>query len=143
MIMNENRVKHLEMIEDVIERMGNNSFQLKGWAVTLVTIIGTLAAQGSDKRFFALAFVPLVAFWLLDTYYLQLERKYKILYRNAKDCKVTEFDMDTRNIVCTEDDKKDLYFLKCMFARAEGWFYFSILAVLIVLAVVLKVFTAE
>ena len=44
--MNEQKIKHLEMIEAVIERMGNNSFQLKGWAVTLVGIIGGLSAQG-------------------------------------------------------------------------------------------------
>ena len=42
----EKKMKHLEMIEGVIERMGNNSFQLKGWAVTLVALVGALAAQG-------------------------------------------------------------------------------------------------
>ena len=49
--MAEKKMKHLEMIEGVIERMGNNSFQLKGWAVTLVALVGALASQGSDKRF--------------------------------------------------------------------------------------------
>lgn len=33
----ENKIKHPEMIESIIERMGSNSFQLKGWAVTLVS----------------------------------------------------------------------------------------------------------
>jgi len=33
--MNQNKIKHLEMIEAVIERMAKNSFQLKGWAMTL------------------------------------------------------------------------------------------------------------
>ena len=32
----ENKIKHPEMRESNIERMGSNSFQLKGWAVTLV-----------------------------------------------------------------------------------------------------------
>ena len=30
------KMKHLEMIQGVISRMANNSFMLKGWAVTLV-----------------------------------------------------------------------------------------------------------
>lgn len=33
----ENKIKHPEMIESIIERMGSNSFKLKGWAVTLVS----------------------------------------------------------------------------------------------------------
>ena len=138
--MDDSRIKHLEMIEAIIERMGNNSFQLKGWAVTLVTVIGALSQQGSDKRYFALAFVPLLAFWLLDAYYLQLERKYKVLYRNVKDGQIDDFEMNTEMIICTKEDKKDLCLVSCMFAQAEGWFYGSILGVLILLAVALNVF---
>ena len=33
---NDNKIKHLEMVQDVIKRMASNSFILKGWAVTLV-----------------------------------------------------------------------------------------------------------
>ena len=43
--MNQNKIKHLEMIEAVIERMAKNSFQLKGWAMTLVAAVGALASQ--------------------------------------------------------------------------------------------------
>lgn len=138
--MDDNRIKHLEMIEVIIERMGNNSFQLKGWAVTLVTVIGTLSQQGADKRYFALAFLPLLAFWLLDAYYLQLERKYKVLYRNVKDGQIEDFEMNTESIQPTEKEEKRIRFERCMFAQVEGWFYVSILGILIVLAVVLNVF---
>ena len=30
------KLKHLEMVQGVINRMASNSFMLKGWAVTLV-----------------------------------------------------------------------------------------------------------
>ena len=33
----ENKIKYLEMIQSVINRMANNSFCLKGWTVTLVS----------------------------------------------------------------------------------------------------------
>ena len=33
----EKKIKHLEMIQAVIVRMGNNSFLLKGWSVTLIS----------------------------------------------------------------------------------------------------------
>ena len=137
----EKKIKHLEMIESIIERMGNNSFQLKGWAVTLVTIVGALAAQGSDKRFFLLAFIPLVAFWCLDSFYLQMERKYKVLYKNVcdKDEKQIDFNMDTRKIKYSDDDASRICFFRCMFSPTECTFYLiiglalSLLAYLVIL----------
>ena len=47
----EKKIKHLEMIERVIERMARNSFQLKAWAMALVALVGALAAKDADKRF--------------------------------------------------------------------------------------------
>ena len=39
---NENKIKHLEMVQDVIKRMASNSFILKGWTVNLVAGIMAL-----------------------------------------------------------------------------------------------------
>ena len=43
----EQKMKHLELIQEVIKRMANNSFLLKGWTVTLVT--GILALASKDR----------------------------------------------------------------------------------------------
>lgn len=135
----EKKMKHLEMIEGVIERMGNNSFQLKGWAVTLVTLVGALAAQGSDKRFFLLAFIPLFAFWFLDSFYLQMERKYKVLYKRVagKTENDINFDMDTRSITYTEDEAKRTCFCSCLFSKTEWPFYLIIAGAVGALALIL------
>ena len=135
----EKKMKHLEMIENVIERMGNNSFQLKGWAVTLVALVGAFAAQGTDKRFFLLAFVPLLAFWFLDSFYLQMERKYKILYNNvAKKSEADiDFNMDTRDIIIEGAEADRICFCSCLFANTEWPFYLIIAGVVGVLALIL------
>ncbi|MBO6301465.1 MAG: hypothetical protein J6N15_03400 [Ruminiclostridium sp.] len=135
----EKKMKHLEMIEGVIERMGSNSFQLKGWAVTLVALIGGFAAQGSDKRFFLIAFIPLIAFWFLDAFFLQLERKYKILYKNVADLEENkiDFNMDTRKIVCAGKDAKRICYCKCLFSITEWPFYLIIAGAVVVLALIL------
>lgn len=132
----ENKIKHLEMIEFIIERMGNNSFQLKGWAVTLVTVIGAWAATGSDKRFFILMFIPLIAFWLIDAFYLQSERKYKELYKMVRTKREEEidFDMDT-SVIKT----KRTGYWKCFFSKTEACFYGAIAVAVLVMAIVLKV----
>ena len=53
---NENKIKHLEMVQDVIKRMASNSFILKGWAVTLVAGIMALAEKDADKMYFLVAY---------------------------------------------------------------------------------------
>ena len=135
----ENKIKHLEMIETIIERMGNNSFQLKGWAVALVSIIVALAARETDRKFFILAFIPLIAFWFIDSFYLQTERKYKQLYKNVlmKQESEIDFNMDTDDINVKGTRQR---FWRCFFSETESLFYGSIIIATIAVAVVLKVF---
>ena len=133
------KIKHLEMIEGVIERMGNNSFQLKGWTVTLVALVGALAAQGSDKRFFLIAFIPLFAFWFLDSYYLQLERKYEVLYKrvaNKEEANI-DFNLDINEIEYTEEEMKRIDYWKCVLSKTECTFYLIIAGSVGVVAMVL------
>lgn len=138
----EKKMKHLEMVEGIIERMGNNSFQLKGWAVTLVSIIGALSAQGSDRRFFLLSFLPLAAFWLLDSLYLQKEREYRILYKNisAKEENSIDFNMDTHNMIMSGEGASRICYFKCLFSITEVLFYGVIAVAVLFLAFILKVF---
>ena len=48
---NTNKIKHLEMIKNIIERMAKNCFQLKAWTMTLVVLIGGLAAKDTERKF--------------------------------------------------------------------------------------------
>ena len=93
----ENKLKHLEMTQGVINRMANNSFLLKGWSVVLVSALFALAAKDSNSDFILLAYFPSVAFWVLDGYFLQQERLFRKLYdkvRATKDEDI-DFSMDT------------------------------------------------
>lgn len=140
--MPQKKIKHLEMVELIIERMAKNSFQLKGWTMTLITIVGAISAQGSDKRFISLAFISIIGFWLLDSFYLMQERKYKQLYKNIieKDEEEIDFSLDTSKATGTTDEMKRLCFCRCLFSITEGTFYGVIALSLIVLVVTLKVF---
>ena len=60
-----------EMIKNIIERMAKNCFQLKAWTMTLVVLIGGLAAKDTERKFIIIAFIPIIVFWMLDTYYLE------------------------------------------------------------------------
>src|SRR5687768_12016468 len=94
--MSDNRQKHLEFIQGVIDRMSSNLFLLKGWTVTLVAALVALSAK--ERTAYYLAYFPVLMFWLLDGYFLSQERRFRSLYdavrvRPEKDI---DFSMDTR-----------------------------------------------
>ncbi len=88
--------KHLELIQGVINRMAGNSFHLKGWSVVLVSALFALAASDTNANFVLLAFLPAIAFWVLDGYFLQQERMYRKLYEEErrKSDPESDFTMD-------------------------------------------------
>ena len=77
---NESRIRYLEAIQRVIDRLSNTSFILKGWAVSLVAGLMALAASGTNHGYVLVAYIPIVVFWLLDAYFLMMERQYRKLF---------------------------------------------------------------
>jgi len=123
-------LKELELIQQTITRMASNSMLLKGWAVSLVVV--ALAIEGAGWRS-ALGFIPLLAFWGLDTFYLRTEKKYRKLHewvaRNRMGSADWLFSMDTQRF---EQDIEGVWAIA--FSRTLFWFYGGI-AVLLVLFV--------
>lgn len=76
----ENKLKHLEFIQAVVARMNQNSFLVKGWAVTLVSALFALAADKADQTFVLVTYIPIPVFWFLDGFYLSRERLFRALY---------------------------------------------------------------
>lgn len=119
---NENKLKHLEMIQGIINRMASNSFALKGWAVTLVAGIFALASKDTDKIYFLIAYVPIVVFWFLDSYYLLQERLFRSLYGKVRQLPENEIDFDM-NTKGDEFKSEKNTFNACLFSVTEAGFY--------------------
>jgi|HubBroStandDraft_6_1064221.scaffolds.fasta_scaffold1104379_1 hypothetical protein len=94
--MNEDYRKHLEFIQQVITRSNGNSFQLKGWAVTIVAALSTLSAADAKPQFAWIAAGAVVFFWLLDAYYPRLERMYRNVYDRLR--VMTDKEIDDLNL---------------------------------------------
>lgn len=80
----EEKIKYLEMIQNIIQRMTNNSFLMKGWTVTLIVAVFVLSDKAMNPNYFWIAYVPVIVFWFLDSYYLLLERRYIFLYNEVR-----------------------------------------------------------
>ncbi|MCA0426127.1 MAG: hypothetical protein LCH37_01705 [Bacteroidetes bacterium] len=75
--------KHLDHIQAVITRHNSNSFMIKGWAITICTVVLTVAGTWKEPVIALVALVPVFVFWLLDSFYLANERCFVSLYSAA------------------------------------------------------------
>lgn len=118
----DNKLKHLELIQDVINRMASNSFKLKGWAVTLASGVFALASKDADKMYFLITYVPVIAFWFLDSYYLWQERLYRTLYNDVrmKDENDIDFSLNVSNYA---NNPVKNTFCSSLLSKTEIWFY--------------------
>lgn len=96
----ENKTKHLELIQGIVNRLSTNSFLLKGWSVVLVSALFALSAPNSNVSFIFLAYIPAFIFWGLDGYFLWQERLYRALYDHVRKLKENDIDfsMSTKSV---------------------------------------------
>lgn len=126
----ENKRKHLEMIQGVISRQAANSFQTKSWAIALLAaLVGLSRASKSEIAIAGMGVVLL--FWLLDSYYLSSERKFRALYNHVRLSKTIDFALDPKPYARWDDS-----WLACFFRIVEilpygamliGIIYFTLL----------------
>ena len=73
--------KEIDLIQSCISRMAHNSFLIKGWALTLITVVLALTEKSIDPIYLCLViFIPLLSFWYLDAFFLQTEKMYRKMY---------------------------------------------------------------
>ena len=89
-------VKHLEMVQTIINRLGNNSFLLKGWSMTIiVTGMVLIARYDMQNPYIILSLIiPILGFWILDGYFLWQERSFRKIYDEVRCQSDTDFKMD-------------------------------------------------
>ena len=121
----ERKIRYLEFIQNIISRMANNSFMLKGWAITLVSGIFVLIPQNINKLNLGIMYIPIIMFWFLDTYYLQKERSYRSLYDKVRLMKDEDIDFSLKTTDKDFGDKRKKFW-KCLFSATEAWFYISL-----------------
>lgn len=94
--------KHMEFILGIVTRLANNSFHMKGWALTTAGAVFTFAAQQKTWGVATIGFLPILAFFGLDAYYLRQERLFRCLYDDVRRGNVEPFLMDHRPYVAND-----------------------------------------
>ncbi|GAB5526309.1 MAG: hypothetical protein Roseis2KO_41810 [Roseivirga sp.] len=131
-VMTEHKLKHLELIQGVVNRLASNSFQLKGWCVTLVTGIlffGSTMA-GEKRHLLMIALIPVLIFWMLDGYFLWQERLFRRTYDIVR--QKPEAGIDFKMF---EKGDKRLYWIKAVFSLTLIAFYIGLISAIVLLRV--------
>jgi len=125
----EEKLKHLEFIQETINRMARNSFLLKGWTITIMS--GLLAFSSKKLMCFYLfiSLVIVVFFSLLDSYYLYQEKLFIKLYNHTR--KLSNGDIDFS--MDTNQFKKDVAWFDCFKSNSIKIFYGGLIIVLLII----------
>ena len=88
-------IKHLEMIQGIVNRLGSNSFLLKSWSMAIIATTVVLMTRYEVKTYAFLALViPILSFWILDGYFLWQERLFRKIYNEVRKQSDTDFSMN-------------------------------------------------
>lgn len=75
--------KHLEFIQNIIARLANNGFLVKGWSLTVAGAFYGFAIQLKEWRLAAIGVLAVAIFWWLDGYFLRAEKMFRCLYKSV------------------------------------------------------------
>ncbi len=131
----ESKMKHLEFIQIIINRMAGNSFIIKGWAITLVAALFALSSKDANKNYIIISFLPVITFWILDGYFLSRERAFRCLYDKVRnlDEKEIDFSLD----ILQFKERKNNWFWS-IFSHTILFFYVSLVGVMLIIAYLIK-----
>ena len=131
MSLNSVQIEYLSMIQGNISRMATASALFKGFAATVLAGVVTIAFRDINPIVLLLMLLPLLAFLMLDVYYLTLERKYRQLYKEVlAGIHEPDFSMDISGI-----DKKEARatIAQCLQSLSISLFYAPVFLAFIVL----------
>lgn len=87
-------IQYLQMIQSTIDRMSTTSAIFKGFCATIVSGIFAISFTDTNKWILLLTLVPILFFFMLDVYYLRLEKRFRALYNSVrKGEKEVDFDL--------------------------------------------------
>lgn len=135
--MSDGKKEYLLMLQEPICRMSTISAIFKGFAATIVAGISAISYSTTNLWVLGLSFLPVLAFAVLDVYYLKLERKFRFLFDQVRQDKhEIDFSMEL-----TSDP------LEIISAKARTWacinspsiyLFYPLMLIILITVLVLK-----
>ena len=129
--------QYLQFLQGIITRMNSNSFSLKGWMITIVSAFVALYVDKGNMKLLLAPIGSTLLFWLLDAYYLQQERKFISMFKDAVSGILQPYDMDLRKYTKKSKDDNNLGYWNALTSVTVMPIYLTTIALLIICAMVL------
>lgn len=104
----EDRRKHLELIQSVVDRQASASATAKGWSLTLASAAFGVAVVRDEWHLLLLGMFVMIWFSVLDMYYLHQERRFRDLYNAVVKGEIEGFCMKVA-LVAPSKSKVETY----------------------------------
>ena len=132
-------IEYFKILQNTITRMAQNSFLIKAWSITIIAGISVLTFSFINTLIFAVLIGVIIVFWIMDSYYLRLEKLYRKLYEKV----VNIFNTPSMKTQIRLFDMKYESFTnqvhtipRIMFSKAEGLFYNTLILAMCFLIVI-------
>lgn len=127
--MNENKNKHLDFIHNTINRMSGNSFLIKGWTISIISVLFIFTDNELNEEFLLISIIAVIVFWYLNAFFLLQERKFRAVYDKVRLLSEEEIDFS----MSTDDFKKGKFSLLSAFFGKTIWpLYLGILTMIFI-----------
>lgn len=131
--------KEIDLIQSCISRMARNSFLIKGWSITLIVITwAILNNKGGPCLSLLLLLIPIFLFWVLDGYFLRLERMYRKMYEWVLKARLEDGNFSKLYDLNPSRFQTDVgSWLEVMFSKTLLSFYLTLVAIVVIGAVIM------
>lgn len=127
---------HLGFLQSNITRMSQNSFQAKGWGISIVSALLAFMLSQDDYTLkltcIWISILVTILFCLLDVYYLYLERGYRELY-NIVSGLVSGRTVQKYDMKIPESERGFKKYMRAFLSLSTGAFYGAVLLGLIIM----------
>lgn len=130
--------KEIDLIQDCIKRMSQNSFAVKGWFIGLyVVALGLLPQKINIMLLCTILSISTVLFWYLDAYFLRQEKRYRNIYKwvlekRSREDRLLQYHLEPKEFENQSGIEKASCTVRCMFSRTIFPFYLIPLILVII-----------
>ncbi len=133
--MLEAQQKHLDIIQGIINRLAQNSFTIKGWAVALVSAILVVAHEIAGWPYLLIALLPAIVFWGFDAYYLRQEKLYRALHNVVRFQSQVDWEQNPFALDANLHSKDVKSWISICLCQTVAWLYIPMLLLIIAVTI--------
>ena len=126
---------YLGILQSVISRMAFNCAGCKTWCVTIVSAMAVFILSKEKPNYVWIAIIPVFLFFLLDSYYLGLERQFRHIYNkfikklHSNNIKINDLYL----LVLHTDYISSLSSTVKAFSSLSIWPFYSLIAIMLII----------